>query len=134
MIQSLQEKLRNAYKSAIGKKRREVETPALILDLKTATRNIQYMADQMRDLPAALKPHIKGQKSPELAKMQIEAGAIGVCTATVWEAIVMSRIGIEDVFIANEIGGTEKIKALAREAKRGHLSLAVDNRLNADDL
>jgi 3-hydroxy-D-aspartate aldolase len=66
--------------------------------------------------------------------MQIDAGAIGVCTATVWEAIVMSRTGIEDVYIANEVGGTEKIKALAREAKRGRLSLAVDNKLNADDL
>jgi D-serine deaminase-like pyridoxal phosphate-dependent protein len=66
--------------------------------------------------------------------MQIEAGAIGVCTATVWEAIVMSRAGIEDVYIANQIGGQAKIKALAEEAEHSRLSLAVDNKQNADDL
>ncbi len=134
MIKSLHDHVYNAYKSAIGKKRREVATPALILDLDVAKRNIKYMADCISKMPAELKPHIKVQKCSELAKMQIEAGAIGVCTATVWEAIVMSRAGIEDVYIANQIGGPAKIKALAEEAKRGRLSLAVDNKQNADDL
>ena len=53
------------------------------------------MAERMSGTHARLRPHIKGQKSPELAKLQVEAGAIGVCTATVWEAIAMSRAGIE---------------------------------------
>jgi D-serine deaminase-like pyridoxal phosphate-dependent protein len=66
--------------------------------------------------------------------MQIEAGAIGVCTATVWEAIAMSRAGIADVFIANEMWGVEKIRCLATEATRGRLSVAVDNADNVDDL
>ena len=134
MIKSLHDSVYNAYKPAIGKKRREIVTPALILDLDVAKRNIKYMADYISKVPAELKPHIKVQKCSELAKMQIEAGAIGVCTATVWEAIVMSRAGIEDVYIANQIGGQAKIKALAEEAKHSRLSLAVDNKQNADDL
>lgn len=134
MIKSLHDSVYNAYKPAIGKKRREIVTPALILDLDVAKRNIKYMADYISKVPAELKPHIKVQKCSELAKMQIEAGAIGVCTATVWEAIVMSRAGIEDVYIANQIGGQAKIKALAKEAKHSRLSLAVDNKQNADDL
>jgi D-serine deaminase-like pyridoxal phosphate-dependent protein len=66
--------------------------------------------------------------------MQVEAGAIGVCTATVWEAIVMSRAGIEDVLIANQVGGAEKIRALATAAGRGRLTVAVDDPLNAQAL
>jgi D-serine deaminase-like pyridoxal phosphate-dependent protein len=66
--------------------------------------------------------------------MQIEAGAIGVCTATVWEAIVMSSGGVKDVLIANEVVGRDKIEALAQAAKSGHFIVAVDDPHNADDL
>lgn len=134
MIEFLREQVRNTYKSAIGQKRRELATPALILDLDVAKRNIQFMAERMRTMPAGLKPHIKGQKCIDLINMQIEAGAIGVCTATVWEAVFMSRAGIEDVFIANEVGGKKKIEALAEAAKHGRLSVAVDSIQNAEDL
>jgi D-serine deaminase-like pyridoxal phosphate-dependent protein len=53
----------------------------------------------------------------ELARLQVEAGAIGVCTATVWEAIVAGRAGIQDVLIANQVGGRDKIRALAAAAQ-----------------
>jgi len=83
---------------------------------------------------AKLRPHIKVQKNVELAKMQVEAGAIGVCTATVWEAIVMSAGGIKDVLIANEVVGREKIATLAEAAKSGHFTVTVDDTNNANDL
>jgi D-serine deaminase-like pyridoxal phosphate-dependent protein len=95
---------------------------------------MQFMAERLRSLKAKLRPHVKVQKSPELARLQVEAGAIGVCTATVWEAIVMSQSGIEDVLIANQVGGQEKIKALAQAARRGRLSVTVDDPRNARDL
>jgi D-serine deaminase-like pyridoxal phosphate-dependent protein len=134
MITQLKEYVRNAYRSAIGRPRRELVTPALVLDLDAARRNIQFMAQCLRGMKAKLRPHVKVQKSPELARLQIEAGAIGVCTATVWEAMVMSQSGIEDVLIANQVGGKEKIRALARAAKNGRLSVAVDDGQNAQDL
>ncbi len=112
----------------------EVVTPALMLDLDAARRNIAVMAERMKAMPAELRPHTKVQKSAELAKLQVEAGAIGVCTATVWEAIVMSRAGIEDVLIANEVCGPGKIKALAEAAGEGRLTVAVDDPMNAADL
>jgi D-serine deaminase-like pyridoxal phosphate-dependent protein len=134
MIDEWHSHIRQAYKAAIGRFRRELVTPALILDLDVARRNIQFMAERLGSLKAKLRPHVKVQKSPELARLQIEAGAIGVCTATVWEAMVMSRSGIEDVLIANQVGGKEKIKALAGAARRGRLSVAVDDVRNASDL
>ena len=77
--------IRDAYKPAIGKRRNELVTPALILDLDVARKNIDFMMGQLKGLPAKLRPHVKGQKCVELAQLQLDAGAIGICTATVWK-------------------------------------------------
>jgi len=130
----LRDNLRQIYQPAIGRPRRELVTPALILDLDVARRNIQFMAERLRGMKARLRPHTKVQKSTELARMQVDAGAIGVCTATVWEAIEMRQSGIADVLIANQVGGREKIRALAEAARRGGLTVAVDDAGNAQDL
>jgi D-serine deaminase-like pyridoxal phosphate-dependent protein len=123
------------YRAAIGRSRNELMTPALILDLDVARRNIATMAEYMRTVRAKLRPHIKVHKSPELARMQMEAGeSIGLTTATVWEAVVMVRGGIGDILIANEVVGGEKIKALAELARDGRISVAIDDARNAEEL
>jgi D-serine deaminase-like pyridoxal phosphate-dependent protein len=123
------------YRAAIGRSRNELITPALILDLDVARRNIATMAEYMRTVRAKLRPHIKVHKSPELARMQMEAGeSIGLTTATVWEAVVMVRGGIGDILIANEVVGGEKIKALAELAREGRISVAIDDARNAEEL
>lgn len=123
------------YRSAIGRSRHDLITPALILDLDVARRNIAKMAEYMRSVPARLRPHIKVHKSPELARMQMAAGeAIGLTTATVWEAVVMVRGGIDDILIANEVVGAEKIRVLADLARSAHMIVAIDDAQNAEDL
>jgi D-serine deaminase-like pyridoxal phosphate-dependent protein len=132
--EEIRDHVRTAYQSSVGKKRRELITPALILDLDVARRNIDFMANRLRSMHAKLRPHIKVQKNVELAKLQIEAGAIGVCTATVWEAIVMASGGIKDVLIANEVVGRDKIEALAKASKSAQFTVAVDDARNAEQL
>jgi D-serine deaminase-like pyridoxal phosphate-dependent protein len=61
------------------------------------------MADRMAGLPAALRPHAKIHKSPILGRMQIKAGAVGLTTATVWEASVMVDAGLSDILVANQV-------------------------------
>ncbi|HLI07345.1 MAG TPA: DSD1 family PLP-dependent enzyme [Ktedonobacteraceae bacterium] len=123
------------YRSAIGKARHDLITPALILDLDVARRNITTMADYMRGMAAQLRPHIKVHKSPELARLQMEAGAcIGVTTATVWEAVVMARGGINDILVANAVVGPEKISTIAELAREAHILVAIDDEQNAEDL
>jgi D-serine deaminase-like pyridoxal phosphate-dependent protein len=134
MLEALSGGIKDRYKSAIGRSRRDIPTPALILDLEVARRNIEYMAGRFREFPTVLRPHIKVQKCAELARMQVDAGAIGVCTATVWEAIVMSRAGIEDVLVANQVVGRPKIAALAKTAKKHRLTVAIDCIENSRDL
>lgn len=126
-----QDRVRQAYGDAIGRHRDDVVTPALILDLPAARRNIERMAERMRGLPAGLRPHIKVHKSPQLARMQLVAGAIGISVATVWEAIVMVRAGVRSVFVVNTVAGPEKLAALAALASEADVMLAVDDADNA---
>ena len=134
VIQETRDRVRRAYGSAIGRKRHDLITPALILDLPVARRNIAKMADRIKTMPAKLRPHIKVHKSPELARMQVDAGAIGISTATVWEAIVMVRSGLDSIFVVNTIAGREKIAALAAIARDAEVMVAVDDAQNAGDI
>ncbi len=134
VLQEAHERVREAYGGAIGRRRREVVTPALILDLPAARRNIDAMAARMAELPADLRPHIKVHKSPELARMQVAAGAIGVSTATVWEAMVMAQTGLDGIFVVNTIAGPDKLAALAKLAAEHDVMVAVDNADNAAEL
>src|SRR5262249_13212965 len=63
--------------------------------------------------PTRLRPHAKSHKCAEIARLQIEAGAIGMTTANVWEAVALVQAGIDGLLIANEVVGGEKIRRLA---------------------
>jgi D-serine deaminase-like pyridoxal phosphate-dependent protein len=128
------EALQARYGDQIGRGRREVSTPALLLDLDKAKRNIAAMAANFRELPANLRPHFKAHKSPQLARMQIEAGAIGVACATAWEAVVVAEAGITDVLIANQLVQPDKVRAAAELARSHRLTVAVDDVRNAEQL
>jgi D-serine deaminase-like pyridoxal phosphate-dependent protein len=125
------ENVRRVYGGAIGRRREEVVTPALVLDLPAARRNIAKMAERLGGMPAGLRPHIKVHKSPELARMQVEAGAIGISVATVWEAAVMVRAGLDGVFIVNTVAGQDKLATLAALAGEAEVMVAVDDADNA---
>jgi len=125
---------RAARERAVGRERSDLTTPALILDLDVARANIERMAARVREMPAELRPHVKVHKSSRLARLQIEAGAIGVTTATVWEAIAMARGGIDDILIGNQVVGERPIAALAELAGTARLMVAVDDPGNVERL
>ena len=134
IAESLRDRWRHVYAGQIGCPRDEVTTPALLLDLDVAKRNIAIMAERFREFPAELRPHIKVHKSPELSLLQCEAGAIGVACATVWEAQVMAEAGIDDVLVANQVVHPDKVARLAEVAARHRITLAVDDVRNVDQL
>ncbi|MGZ3588377.1 MAG: alanine racemase [Candidatus Limnocylindrales bacterium] len=133
-LQETYDRVRREYGAAIGRHPAELVTPALVLDLPAARRNIEHMASRLRELPAAIRPHIKVHKSPELCRLQVEAGAIGLSTATVWEAIVLVRSGLDHVFVVNTVAGPRKIEALAELAREADVMVAVDDAANAEAL
>src|SRR5262249_20670796 len=120
-------------RTTIGRLRHELTTPALLLDLPVVQRNIDRMAACTRG-PTRLRPHFKSHKCAEIARMQIEAGAIGLTAATVWEAAAMASAGLNELLIANEVIGEEKICRLADIARTASVTVAVDNMQNAEAL
>ncbi len=134
VIQETRDRVMRAYGSAIGRHRHDLVTPALILDLPAARRNITKMAERLKTMPAKLRPHVKVHKSPELARIQVDAGAIGISTATIWETIVMVRSGIDSVFLVNTLAGREKLAALAEIAREAEVMVAVDDAQNTADI
>jgi D-serine deaminase-like pyridoxal phosphate-dependent protein len=109
-------------------------TPALLVDVDALQRNIATMMAALDGQTARLRPHTKVQKSPDIALMQVYAGAIGVTVASVWEAAAMAAAGVEDILIANEVIPADRVAAAAALAAHTRLTLAVDDVRNIDAL
>jgi D-serine deaminase-like pyridoxal phosphate-dependent protein len=103
----------------------DLSTPALLLDVDIFESNLRFMADRVSAAGKALRPHAKAHKCVEVARRQIEAGAVGVCVATVDEAEVMVRAGVSDILLTSPIAGARKCSRLAALAQ--HLSVVVDH-------
>jgi D-serine deaminase-like pyridoxal phosphate-dependent protein len=130
-IQRMYAATREVYGPAIGRHRSELTTPALVLDLPAARRNIARMAAAMVEIGASIRPHIKVHKSPELSRLQVDAGAIGLSVATVWEAVVLAYAGLDHLFIVNTVAGAEKTRMFAELARHLDLMVAIDDVANA---
>ncbi|WP_375385132.1 alanine racemase [uncultured Microbacterium sp.] len=127
------ETIRRQYGDQIGRPTGELITPALVLDADVADRNIETMSTTLAGGHVGLRPHTKVHKSPDLAKWQIAAGAVGVTVASVWEAAAMGSAGVSDVLIANEVVGPAKVGAAARLARHIRLEIVVDDVTNIAD-
>jgi D-serine deaminase-like pyridoxal phosphate-dependent protein len=134
IVDDAHQRVRSLYGPALGRSRDDLTTPALLLDLPVLRANLGFMAEHMRDSETALRAHVKVHKSPHIARLEVDAGAIGVGCATVWEAIVMARAGIRDVFVINEIVGSEPVRALALLAREADAKVAVDDAVQVERL
>lgn len=75
-------------------------TPALLLDHDRLVRNIARMQAACDAHGVELRPHIKTHKMVEVARLQIAAGARGLCCAKIGEAEAMLPSGVSSIFIA----------------------------------
>ena len=111
-----------------------IETPALVIDLDALERNIARMADYVQERGLRLRPHAKTHKSAQIAKLQIAAGAVGVCVQKVSEAEVLAAGGIADIYLSNEVIAEDRLARVAALAGRVRLSIAVDSTLGIERL
>ena len=124
----------DAARRLVGRPVSAVPTPALLVDIAVVRDNIAEMRRRMDTVPAALRPHAKIHKSPVLGRMQLDAGAIGLTTATVWEASAMVAAGLDDILVCNQVVGPIKAAELARLAGLATVIVLVESATNADDL
>lgn len=119
--------------AAIGQKLEEVDTPALILDLDGFEKNQRTLFDLVKGR-VRVRPHAKTHKSPEVAKRQLELGAVGMCCQKVSEAEAMVDGGVHDVLVSNEVVGAPKLARLAELSRRAKIGVCVDHAENVQQL
>jgi D-serine deaminase-like pyridoxal phosphate-dependent protein len=116
--------------AAVGRHWTEVETPALLLHIETAHENVATMATRAAAFPVGLRPHFKAHKCIELARLQVDAGAVGFTVATVAEAVALINAGFDDVLVANQVLQSTQLGALAAAATRARVCALVDDATN----
>jgi len=132
ILRETYDQVRRDYGAAIGQRREELVTPALVLDVDGAQRNIDHMASELKQMGAAvIRPHYKAHKNPDIARRQVAAGAGGLSMATVWEAMVLAAAGFDDLFVVNTVAHPAKLAALAGLAREHRILVAVDETDNA---
>jgi D-serine deaminase-like pyridoxal phosphate-dependent protein len=124
-----------SYGNLVGQPIAELPTPALMIDLDEFEKNMARMAAALRGKSAKLRPHGKAHKSPEIGKLQLASGAIGLCAAKLGEADVFVNGGITDVLVTAEVVGRRKIeKAIGLIRRAPDLKLVVDDARNAAEI
>ena len=132
ILQESYDQVRRDYGAAIGQRREDLVTPALVLDADAAQRNIDHMASELKQIGAAvIRPHYKAHKNPDIARRQVAAGAGGLSMATVWEAVVLAAAGFDDLFVVNTVAHPAKLRVLAELAREHRILVAVDEADNA---
>ena len=116
------------YTYEVGLSKRELDTPALLVNLDAVEKNIQAMQGFCRKHKLDLRPHVKIHKAtPAFAWMQMRAGAIGMTVAKLSEAEVLAAAGIRDILVANQVSGERKVRRLVNLAAYSDIIVAVDD-------
>lgn len=103
----------------------QLDTPCLLVDLEVFEANVAELMGRLRGV--RVRPHLKTAKSPDVAKLLLDAGAQGICVAKTSEAEVMVEAGIDDVLITTEVVGPAKVARLAALAARARVRVVVDS-------
>jgi D-serine deaminase-like pyridoxal phosphate-dependent protein len=106
----------------------EFGTPAVVVDLDKVERNNKRVQSICDAAGVGNRPHIKTHKSPVLARMQMDAGAIGVTCQKLGEAEVMSAAGIDDILVSYNLIGAARANRLGALVRRaGDVKVCCDN-------
>ncbi len=108
--------------------RAKLQTPALVVDLDALERNITAMTAHAASDGVALRPHAKTHKCSAIAKLQLAAGAKGLCAAKLGEAEALAAAGIGALLLTSPVvtdAGIARLMAL--NARVPELMVTVDN-------
>src|SRR4026207_1454155 len=112
----------------------ELETPVPVVDIDRMEANIARLEMYLDEPKIATRQHITTHKIPAIAKMQMDAGAIGLTCQKVSEAEVMADAGFNDIFLPYNIIGESKLKRLLSLASRINICVTPDSAFTARGL
>jgi len=111
----------------VGRHVSELDTPMPVIDLDAMERNIERLATHARERGISQWPHTKTHKNPEIARMQLDAGAGGLTVAKPGEAEVMASHGLGPLLLHYPSFGAEKWRRIAGVAATTDLTVALDS-------
>lgn len=107
----------------------EIDTPALVLDLDALEANLDLMAKLAGAAGVRVRPHAKTHKSPVIARLQMDRGAVGQCVQKVGEAEILAWGGVPDILVSNEVVSPVKLARLAALSRIARVAVCADNLL-----
>jgi len=112
----------------IGKSFFEIETPGVLIDQTRLETNIGLIQELANSHRINVRPHIKTHKCLEIARLQMNRGAVGITASKTNEALVFINSGISSVTLAYPMVMDSKLDRLL-ETSRSHdidLRLIID--------
>ncbi|HKH29924.1 MAG TPA: alanine racemase [Gaiellaceae bacterium] len=97
------------------------------MDVDRLDRNLRRWQEECDRLGLANRPHIKTHKSVEIARRQLELGAVGLTCQKLGEAETMIDAGLDDVLIAFNLVGDRKLERLAGLMRRATVRVTFDD-------
>jgi D-serine deaminase-like pyridoxal phosphate-dependent protein len=104
----------------------DLRTPSVLIERPRVRANIARMQEAASAAGMALRPHAKTHKSTLVARMQLEAGASGICCAKLGEAEVFAEAGVPDIRLPYPLQAANADRVLALQT-RTRLSFVVDH-------
>ena len=104
----------------------DLATPQVIVDRQRLLDNLSRAQRLADSSGRRLRPHAKTHKSPEIARWQIDRGAVGICCAKVGEAEIFVDAGIADVRLPYPVHPRNAPRLLA-VMERAAVSIIVDH-------
>jgi len=105
----------------------QLETPALLLDEAQMDRNIERMRSRLRRLGVAFRPHVKTNKSMDVARRMMETPEGPITVSTLLEAEYFADHGVKDILYAVCIAPNKLDHVAALQARGVRLSLILDS-------
>ena len=103
--------------------------PIMVLKESAVKNNIAQMMSFCNSVGAQLAPHVKTTMSPQLAQMQVAAGATALTVANFWQGRIFLKHGFKNLIIANEVLDPTAIAEIAKinKQKQAEIIFYVDS-------
>jgi D-serine deaminase-like pyridoxal phosphate-dependent protein len=105
----------------------DIETPAAVVDADRLESNLARWQEHCRRHQLANRPHVKTHRCVEIARRQLELGAVGITCQKLSEAETMADAGCDDILVSFNIVGAAKLERLRRLLERVSLTVSVDD-------
>ncbi len=117
-----------------GDRKMDAETPSLCLDLPQFEANLRHVIAMTHAAGKSWRPHSACHKSPDIAKLQIREGAIGITSARVSDAEVFASAGIHEILLTHLPVSNARIRRIANLCHNANVIVTCDHYVQAEPL